>query len=72
MAYPLLDRTVKFARYDPAQLIVAVRQALSTFKNKEDWKQLMLNGMSQNFSWEQPAREYVSVYEKARLVRVPK
>jgi len=62
----------KFARYDPAQLIVAVRQALSTFKNKEDWKQLMLNGMSQNFSWEQPAREYVSVYEKARLVRVPK
>jgi len=28
--------------------------------------------MSENFSWEQPAREYVDVYEKARRLRVPK
>ena len=62
----------KFSRYDPAQLIAAVRAALSAFANKEDWKQLMLNGMSENFSWEQPAREYVEVYEKARRLRVPK
>ena len=62
----------KFSDYDPLQFIAAVRQALSVFKNEEDWKQLMLNGMSQNFSWEQPAREYVEVYERARELRVPK
>ena len=55
-----------------AQLTAAVRQALAAYKNQEDWKQLMLNGMGKNFSWEQPAREYVGVYEKIRALRVPK
>ena len=51
----------KFAAYDPVQLNTAVRQALSTFANQEDWKQLMLNCMGQEFSWERPARDYVEV-----------
>ena len=25
----------------------------------------MLNGMAQDYSWEQPAREYAAVYEEA-------
>jgi glycogen synthase len=24
----------------------------------------MLNGMAQNYSWEQPAREYADIYEE--------
>jgi len=62
----------KFRDYDPAQLNQAMLEALSTFSNKEDWKQLMINGMGQDFSWEKPAREYVDVYEKVRRHRVPK
>jgi len=53
-------------------LNTAVRQALSTFTNKENWKQLMLNCMGQEFSWERPARDYVEVYEKVRALRSPK
>jgi starch synthase len=62
----------KFADYDPVQLNAAMSQALSTFRNKADWRELMLNAMRQNFSWEEPAREYVGVYEKVRALRVPK
>jgi len=62
----------KFAAYDPVQLNTAVRKALSTFTNQEDWKQLMLNCMGQEFSWERPARDYVEVYEKVRALRSPK
>ena len=62
----------KFAAYDPVQLNTAIRQALRTFTNREDWKQLMLNGMGQEFSWERPARDYVEIYERVRALRIPK
>jgi len=62
----------KFAAYDAVQLNTAVRQALSTFTNKADWNQLMLNCMGQEFSWERPARDYVEVYERVRALRIPK
>ena len=59
----------KFAAYQPSGLRAAMRQAVAAFERKEDWKRLMLNGMNQNFSWERPAREYVSVYEKVAALR---
>ncbi|MBV9435849.1 MAG: glycogen synthase GlgA [Acidobacteria bacterium] len=60
----------KFAGYRPQELRTAMRQAISTFEEKEQWRQLMLNGMKQNFSWSAPAREYAAVYDKARALRV--
>ena len=56
----------KFAGYTASELRNAMRQALGTFSKTEDWKQLMLNGMRENFSWEEPAREYVAVYERSQ------
>jgi starch synthase len=56
----------KFRGYTASELRAAMRQALTTFARKDDWKQLMLNGMGQNFSWAEPAEEYVQVYERAR------
>ena len=62
----------KFAGYNPRELRAAMRQAVGLFQNRpDDWKQLMLNGMRQNFSWAQPAREYVEVYQQAHKLRVP-
>jgi starch synthase len=46
-------------------LLDAIDRALAAFEDKEGWKTLMLNGMACNYSWEQPAREYASVYEEA-------
>lgn len=55
----------KFSGYNATELRIAIEEALDVFQQKDAWKQLMLNGMKENFSWEQPAREYVEVYRRA-------
>jgi len=55
----------KFWGYGSNDLLEAIRRALGTFRNKEEWLGMLLRGMAQDFSWEKPAREYVRVYERA-------
>jgi starch synthase len=54
----------KFGGLRAEGLLAAIERALAAFKNKDGWKRLMLNGMAQNYSWEQPAREYADIYEE--------
>ncbi len=54
----------KFSAYTGSALLAAVREALQVFKDQSAWKQLMMNGMSKDFSWAASAREYVKVYER--------
>lgn len=54
----------KFEGLSAPGLLAAIDRALATFQDKEGWKQLMLNGMARNYSWEQPAKEYAEVYEE--------
>lgn len=62
----------KFAAYDGAALLAAVREALKVFRDAKSWRKLMLNGMAQDFSWKSSAAEYVRLYEKARQARIPR
>jgi starch synthase len=55
----------KFEEFSGEALLAAIDRALSAFDDKAGWKKLMLNGMAENYSWEQPAREYAAVYEEA-------
>ncbi|MGD2175059.1 MAG: glycogen synthase GlgA [Candidatus Brocadiaceae bacterium] len=55
-----------FEPYEPQALAQAVRRALAVFPEREKWRKLMLNGMSQDWSWKRSAREYLDVYGKAR------
>jgi starch synthase len=55
----------KFCGYNSAALMDALQRALGTFRNKEEWTQMMQRGMAQDFSWNAPAKEYVRVYERA-------
>ena len=55
----------KFGPYEAQALLDAIDRALSAFYDKPQWWQLMQNGMAQNFNWQQPAREYITVYEEA-------
>jgi starch synthase len=54
----------KFEGYSADAFLGAIDRALTAFHEKENWRQLMLNGMARNYSWEQPAREYAEVYEE--------
>jgi starch synthase len=50
-------------------LLDTLRWALRCYRNRKAWQTLMRNAMSQNFSWQVAARQYVEVYEKARALR---
>lgn len=54
----------KFWGYNSNDLLDAIKRALGTFRNKEEWRGMMLRGMAQDFSWGRPAKEYVRVYER--------
>ncbi len=54
----------KFYGYDPWQFFAAIQRALSDFRNKEAWQAMMKRGMTQDFSWEAPALEYLEVYRR--------
>ena len=59
----------KFDRYEAQALLDAIDRALAAFYDKKQWSQLMQNAMAQNFSWDKPARQYVTVYEEAARKR---
>jgi starch synthase len=54
----------KFWGYDSGALFDAIHRALGTFRNKEEWMQMIKRGMSQDFSWDKSAQEYIRVYER--------
>ena len=59
----------KFSEYNGEALLGAVKTAFHAFGNPKQWQVLMRNGMEKEFSWENSAREYVRVYERARQSR---
>ena len=46
-------------------LIRSLQKAVALFEKKKDWRTLMVNGMKQDFSWEQSARHYERLYRRA-------
>jgi starch synthase len=50
-------------------LLDAVRRAASAYRQPALWKTLVKNGMTEDFSWEASAREYVTLYTKALRAR---
>ena len=59
----------KFKEYTGEALLDAMRAAIATYRNQNAWQVLMRNGMTQDYSWPNSAREYVKVYERARQMK---
>jgi len=55
-----------FAKYKKEDLIKTIDKAIKAFKNKKKWLGLMRRAMQNNFSWRESAKEYISLYEKAK------
>jgi starch synthase len=60
----------KFQTYSAKDFLKAVRRALAVFRDSERWKRLMIRGMKADFSWQRAARDYMSLYGKAKAHRV--
>jgi starch synthase len=54
----------KFSAYSGVALLNCIHESLRAYKDQAGWRQLMLNGMSKDFSWTASAREYVKIYER--------
>jgi starch synthase len=52
----------KFKDYHPHAMLVAVRRAIETFRDRRAWEGIMLRGMAQDFSWDRSARSYEALY----------
>jgi len=53
-----------FEKYDSKELLSATERALGAFQDKKIWKQIQINDMTQDFSWEKSAKIYVSLYKR--------
>lgn len=59
-----------FREYQPEAFASAINRAVNLYREPEKWQRVVLNGMAMDFSWEKSAREYVRLYEKARVKRL--
>ncbi|HUU02472.1 MAG TPA: glycogen synthase GlgA [Myxococcota bacterium] len=59
----------KFSGTKPADLVMTVRRALEYFGDRVKWRRLQEYTMSQDFSWDLPARQYETVYRQAAELR---
>lgn len=55
-----------FDRYEPLDLYTCMVRAWEGFHYKQDWRSLQQRGMSQNFSWQKSAKEYIQLYKSIR------
>ncbi|MEO0351975.1 MAG: glycogen synthase GlgA [Cyanobacteria bacterium P01_A01_bin.15] len=51
-----------FDRYEPLDLFTCMVRAWEGFQYKPFWKELQKRAMSENFSWENSAMEYIKLY----------
>ena len=59
----------KFGPFQSRALLRAVRRAVDLYRQPEPWRDMMLAGMAEDFSWDRSAREYVAVFKQALEAR---
>ncbi len=60
-----------FGPATPLGLEHALARTLDAYRNPALWRQLMLRGMAQNFSWDVAAAQYLSLYDELTTVGSP-
>ena len=59
----------RFRQYSPVALLACLQRAIATFRDRDAWAKLQQNCMREDFSWEQSARRYASLYENLYATR---
>jgi starch synthase len=55
---------IVFDHFDAPAVRWAIHTALDLFADRAAWKQMMLNGMAQDFSWQRSGAEYEALYQR--------
>lgn len=53
-----------FKTFNSSSLYKTLKKALEIYQNKPQFKQLQINGMRSDFSWNKSAKEYLDLYKK--------
>ncbi len=53
-----------FAEYKAEALLSAIERALVVFADSRRWRRLVERGMSERWSWDKSARQYLSLYDR--------
>jgi starch synthase len=53
----------KFGPYEPKAFLEATCRAIDLFSDSVGWRELMANGMKEDFSWDRSARNYLALYQ---------
>jgi starch synthase len=53
-----------FANYNAHDMLFTINKAIKTFHEREHWREIILTGMQEDFSWNHSALEYISLYKK--------
>lgn len=53
----------KFYNFDSNSMLKTIKDAISIYKNRKEWKKIMLNGMKSDFSWKNSAKKYLEIYK---------
>jgi starch synthase len=56
-------RGFTFKTYNAYDMLDAIRRAVVTYNNKEDWTKVVANAMSGDYSWKVSAKEYIDLYK---------
>jgi starch synthase len=54
-----------FEDFNSYALYSTIERAVTMFKDKKVWKEIMMRGMKEDFSWKHSAKEYMNLYKKA-------
>jgi starch synthase len=54
-----------FENYKRQNLVDAVKRSIMAYENKRQWAGLVKKAMGYDFSWDESARKYARLYEKA-------
>ncbi|MCX8065638.1 MAG: glycogen synthase GlgA [Candidatus Hydrogenedentes bacterium] len=55
---------ISFRPLTPKTIIRSVLESCEVFKNKNLMKEVRINGMARNFSWDNQSKHYISLYEE--------
>ena len=56
----------RFDNYNAHELLFTVKSALELYKDKKQWNALTASAKKSNFTWENSAKEYISIYNNLR------
>ncbi|MFQ5717637.1 MAG: glycosyltransferase, partial [Nitrospinales bacterium] len=56
----------KFFPFETNIFLQTAQKALSLYKDRKRWRQLMLNGMARDFNWSAAAEKYARLYAALR------